>query len=95
MPLERQYVDNGSPPSSYAISDVYEGVPGAWGRVLVTTAQRSLFIFPGLLLAGIRDKRLVYGAVGGSISITCALLIFYGLRKKGIMRAQAPNGQMV
>ena len=89
------YVDSGSPPSSYAIADVYEGKPGAWGRVFIGTAQRSLFILPGLWLVKIRGPQLFTGAVAGSVAITIALFGFYGLRRRGVFRGQDRYGRMI
>lgn len=94
MPQVAQYVDAGSPPSSYAIADVYEGRPGAVGRVLIGTGQRSLFILPGLWVAGIKGPKLVTGALAGSAAITLALFIFYGLRRRGVMRGQDRFGRV-
>lgn len=89
------YVESSSPPSSYAIADVYEGQPGAWGRVLVSTAQRGLFILPGLWLARVRGPQLLIGSITGSVTITLALFGFYGLRRYGVFRSQNRNGRVV
>lgn len=100
MPEEDQspvacYVGAGSPPSSYAIADVFEGKPGAWGRTTIGTGQRSLFILPGLWVAGIRGPKLFTGAVAGSVCITLALFGFYALRRRGVFRGQDRYGRMI
>ncbi len=40
---------------------------------------------PGLAVAGVRGKRLLYGSVLGSVGITAALFAVYGLRRAGIV----------
>lgn len=80
------YVDPNSPPSSYAVAAVYEGEPGSWAKVATATAMRAFFICPGLAIAGVRGRQLVYGSLLGSCGITAALFALYGLKRAGVMR---------
>ena len=80
------YVERDAPPTAYAVSSAIEGEKGAWGRVLYGALQRSLFIAPGLALAGIRGGKLVRGSLYSSATITGFILLTYVLRKKGIVR---------
>lgn len=64
-----------APPSSYAVYDIVVGTPGALPRVLVLTALRSVFIVPGLYLAGVRGWGRVLGAAGlASVGITLGMM---------------------
>jgi hypothetical protein len=64
-----------APPSSYAVYDVVTGVPGAIPRALGLTLLRSVFIVPGLYIAGVRGwKQLGGGAVLASIAITLGMM---------------------
>lgn len=84
------YIAPGSPPSSYAVAAVYEGDPAGWLWVGGGTFARSLFILPGLYLAGVRGKRLFLGSLLGSVTISTALFVFYGLRRsQAAQRLQA------
>ena len=80
------YIRPKSPPSSYAVAGTLEGERGAWGRVFIGTLQRSLFIAPGLAMAGVRGNQLVKGSLYSSATITGFIFITYILRKKGIVR---------
>ena len=71
------------PPSTYAISAWVKGEPGALGRVVDLTLSRTLFIAPGLYLAGIREPdRLVKATLGASLSITASLALLYWLQRR-------------
>lgn len=92
MPKRPHYIEPKSPPSSYAIAGVLEGERGAWGKVLVGTAQRSAFLAPGLALAGVRGERLVSASLLGSLSITASLFVLYaGRRGRKHVRRPAPS----
>lgn len=80
------YVDPSSPPSSYAVASVYEGDPGAWGRVVVATGLRTVFVLPGLAIAGVRGRQLLLGSFLGSVGITAALFALYGLKRAKVMQ---------
>lgn len=84
--MRRRYLERGSPPSSYAVAAALEGEPGSWGRVLVGTLQRSLFLAPGIALAGVRGEQLVKAALLGSAGITGVLFAIYSLRRGGHIR---------
>ncbi len=85
------YVEQNAPPSSYAIADALEGVPGAWPRVGGLTAWRSVVISPGLYLAGIRGWKLVGGSLLGSAAISVYLLAYYGLARGRMQRQARPT----
>ena len=51
------YVEPQAPPSSYAIADVLESKPGAFGRTAKLTGIRALVIAPGLFLGGVRGPQ--------------------------------------
>ena len=85
------YIHPGSPPSSYAVAGVLEGKPGAWGQVALGTAQRAMFILPGLAIAGARGRALWLGAFLGSVGITTALFGFYAARRAGVVAAWDGN----
>lgn len=76
------YVESQAPPSSYAIADMIEGKPGALPRVAKLTALRSVFLVPGLYVAGIRGVTLLRSAGFGSVSLSLYLLGLYSLRKR-------------
>lgn len=69
------------PPSTYAISAWTKGEPGALGRVIDLTLTRTLFIAPGLYIAGVRDPvSLVKATLGASVSISLSLALVYWWR---------------
>jgi hypothetical protein len=70
-----------APPSSYAIHDLVNNVPGALPRVMGLTLLRSAFILPGLYVVGVRGwKHLMGGAAAASVSITLSMLILCALK---------------
>ena len=81
----------GSPPSTYAIARVYEGDPGGWPAVAFGTLQRSLFLLPGLWVAGVRGQRFWLGGLLGSASITASLFVLYGLRRAQVVAPWEPE----
>lgn len=76
------YVEAQAPPSSYAIADMIEGKPGALPRVVKLTALRSVFLVPGLYVAGVRGPALLKGAAWGSVGLSLYLLGLYSTRKR-------------
>lgn len=75
------YVDQQSPPSSYAIAGALEGEPGAWGRVFLVTLARAFCIMPGLYIGGVRGKHIVTGSAAAAVTITGMLFALYGLKR--------------
>jgi hypothetical protein len=75
------YVDQQSPPSSYAIAGALEGEPGAWGRVVLVTLARAFCIAPGLYLGGVRGRQIVTGSAMAAVTITGMLFALYGLKR--------------
>lgn len=79
--MSEQLAQRGSPPSTYAVLDFVEGRPGATLRLLGLTAMRSLFVAPGLYLAGVRRPAQLAGySLAASVSISVCLVAYYGLR---------------
>lgn len=87
MKRKYSYIEPKAPPSSYAIAAALEGEPGALGRVFFGTLQRSVFIVPGLLLAGLRGEPLVRTALLASTSITYCFFGLYALRRGGYIKS--------
>lgn len=69
-------VPDGSPPTSYAAVGALTGEPGALLRFSALTALRSLIIAPGLAVAGVRGKQLLFGSLASSITISVSALIY-------------------
>ena len=80
------YVEAQAPPSSYAIADMIEGKPGSLPRVAKLTALRSVFLLPGLYVAGVRGSMLLRGAGLGSVGLSLYLLGLYSVRKRRYVR---------
>ena len=80
------YVEAQAPPSSYAIADMIEGKPGALPRVVKLTALRSVFLVPGLYVAGARGPLLLKGAAWGSVGLSLYLLGLYSTRRRRLRR---------
>lgn len=68
-------------PSSSAVKAVLDGEPMGWPKVFATTLLRGGLIAPGLFVAGVRGKQLVFGAIGGAVGITLFLFLFYGWKR--------------
>jgi hypothetical protein len=64
------------PPSTYAISSLVRGEPGAGLRVAYLTAARAVAIAPGLYLAGIKGRQLAAASALSSVAITTAIAIY-------------------
>lgn len=79
-------VEPRSPPSTYAVAALADGVPGSWFRVVEVTAIRALFIGTGLYAAGLRGDKLLRGALGASSAISLWLLAGY---RAGLVEQQA------
>jgi hypothetical protein len=75
-------MEEGAPPSDYAIEALVRGRPGGLSRTAVLTAWRSLLIAPGLYVAGVRGKCLAWGSVAASVSITLGMIAIRAARKR-------------
>lgn len=82
-------MEEGAPPSDYAIEALVRGRPGGLPRTLGLTAKRTLFIAPGLYLAGIRGRQLFWGSVAASVTITLGMIAVRAARKSA-ERARLP-----
>ena len=79
-------MEEGAPPSDYAIEALVRGRPGGLSRTVVLTAWRSLLIAPGLYVAGVRGKSLAWGSVAASVSITLGMIAVRAARKRASER---------
>jgi len=53
-----------------------DGKPGGIGRFMGHWALRSALLIPGLAVSGIRDKRLLIGALSASTFVSLFLILF-------------------
>jgi hypothetical protein len=80
-------VDNGSPPSTYAIAGWLNGERGATVRVVGLTVLRAVFIVPGiwlsskLLVPELKGWRIVAMGVAASTTITAGMLLYYWVQQ--------------
>lgn len=80
-------LENGAPPSSYAVVDVLDGERGAILRLAGLTALRGLFIMPGLWIVGRLSKvemtpmQLLVLSFGGSTTISLGMIGYYAVRR--------------
>jgi len=83
VPVERQ-----APPSTYAVAAFIDQERGSFGRMLMVTLLRSVFIFPGvygvnrLLKLDLAPWQVVSVSVGSSSTITVGMLTWYFLKSK-------------
>jgi hypothetical protein len=85
-------VPEGSPPTSYAAHAALSGSPKAIGMFMALTALRALIIAPGMAVAGIRGKQLLWGSLASSGLVSGIALVYcYALdRKLKAQQAQLP-----
>lgn len=57
-------------PSDHATSHLLAKIPGGVTEVVACAAFRTLFIAPGLYVAGIRGRQLFYGSIAASVGIS-------------------------
>lgn len=85
-------VPAGSPPTSYAAFACLTGEPGSIIRFSALTVLRSLIIAPGLIIAGVRGKQLVYGSLAASGVVSVSALVYcYSLAQTAKQKAAASN----
>lgn len=84
-----------APPSTYAVTSLVRGEPGALIRVAGLTAVRSLFIAPGIYVAGkafgwegMTGWKLAGAAVITSVSLSAFMCGWYWYRDT-VQRARA------
>lgn len=81
-------LENGSPPSSYAVVSVLDGEPGSFMRLIGLTFLRGCFILPGLWVAARVTKveltsiQLVSLSFAGSATISAGMVAYYWIRRK-------------
>lgn len=82
-------VDNGSPPSTYAVAGVLNKEPGSIARLVGVTAIRSICIAPGiwivtkLVAPEVSTWKVLLISLGGSATISLGMLVWYWMRMKG------------
>ncbi len=82
-------VDNGSPPSTYAVAGVLNKEPGSVARLVGVTAIRAVCIMPGiwvvtkLVAPEVSTWKTILISLGGSATISIGMLVWYWLRMKG------------
>lgn len=80
-------VQDGSPPSSYAVVGVLDGERGAILRLVGLTILRGIFIAPGLWISAklfrvdIEPMQLLALSVGGSATISVGMIGYYAVRR--------------
>jgi len=72
---------------------MFNGEPGAVPKVIGHWMLRSALMMPGLALAGVRDKRLITGALLSS-SFVSLFLIAYTAFERSRRRKRALRGRM-
>lgn len=84
-------IENGSPPSTYAVAAVLKNEPGSFARLIGVTILRAVFIVPGLWLSGkvipgvqIGLPQSIGVGLAASASISVGLLGWYYLKAKMI-----------
>lgn len=91
-------VDNGSPPSTYAVAGVLNKEPGSVARLVGVTAIRAVCIMPGiwvvtkLVAPEVSTWKTILISLGGSATISIGMLLWYWLRMKG--ESGAPQEQV-
>lgn len=82
-------IEDQAPPSTYAVAALIDGQRGAILRTVGLTALRSVFIAPGLWVAGkamkidgLRGWRLLGAALLASSGITLGMLLWYTVFNK-------------
>jgi hypothetical protein len=82
-------------PSSASVCDVLTGKPGGIPKLAGHWLLRSALMMPGLYIAGVRDKRLITGALAGSTLITFFLVAFTAVQQSRLKRAanRSVNGR--
>jgi hypothetical protein len=80
---------------------MFNGEPGAVPKVIGHWMLRSVLIMPGLALAGVRDKRLLTGALLSSTFVSLFLIAYTafernrrGRRKRSLGSARQARGRL-
>lgn len=89
-------IENGAPPSTYAVAAVLKNEPGSFARLIGVTILRAIFIVPGLWAAGkiipgvkIDLPQSIGVGLTASASISIGLLGWYYLKSK-MLEWEAP-----
>jgi hypothetical protein len=61
---------------------VLDGAPGGWPKFMGHWLLRGALIMPGLVIGGVRDKRVIPAALASSTMISL-FLIFYTVVERG------------
>ena len=89
-------IENGAPPSTYAVAAVLKNEPGSFARLIGVTILRAIFIVPGLWLSAKFVPGVQMGlpqsigvGLAASASISAGLLGWYFLKSK-LLEWEAP-----
>lgn len=80
-------VENGAPPSSYAVVSLLDGESGSIARLVGLTLLRGCFIVPGLWVASrlmrvdMEPLQLLGMSFAGSGTITAGMIGYYAIRR--------------
>jgi hypothetical protein len=61
---------------------VFDGEPGGWPKFISHWLLRSVLIMPGLVIGGIRDRRIIPAALASSTFVSL-FLVFYTAVERG------------
>jgi hypothetical protein len=61
---------------------VFDGAPGAWPKFIGHWFLRAVLIAPGLVIGGVRDRRIVPAALASSTMVSL-FLMFYTAVERG------------
>lgn len=82
-------IENGAPPSTYAVAAFINGEPGSFARLVGVTVLRAVFVIPGLWMSakvvpgvdlGLFQATLM--GVAASSTISAGLVVWYWLKMK-------------
>lgn len=80
-------LEQGAPPSSYAVVDVLDGQQGSLIRLVGLTLLRGVFIAPGLWVTArlfkieMEPMQLLALSFGGSATISAGMVGYYAIRR--------------
>lgn len=90
VPMYTGVVPEGSPPTSYAAYATLNGDKGSMLKFAGLTILRSLLIAPGMAIAGVRGKQLLWGSLAASGFVSMSALVYcYALAQKAPENANA------
>jgi hypothetical protein len=75
---------------------VLDGAPGAWPKFIGHWLLRSALIMPGLVIGGVRDKRIIPAALASSTFVSLFLMLFTVVERgrRGNLRGRRARGHL-